>query len=306
MNGSLCRRSRMRTLLQASGVTRIGKQLTACVLCPHLKWPQLFVGVRSKSIEGHCVEFNATNFERCLLPLLLIFKVVYCATSPTCSLQVMICRQITGDVSIGCCGRAEHTMQGTINNTCCFTGFWVALSTRDLRTRDVLASHLIGRTLCCLVSGPYFRSEVHHNVPDSASRELLHFCTGGWFLCSATARWQSGPAPPGCPCCGRPPENEVNVVLECPVYADLRALSSPLFANLLSDPELAMFVLFTPPHFRCSSIPATTCQQRDFQEAGNITSCARRNRAQLSRHAAQPQGVARNNVPETIDKAEPF
>ena len=60
-----------------------------------------------------------------------------------------------------------------------------------------------------LLLDPNSSLPVHHNVPghcggqvegpDSAWREVLRFCVDGWFLWGATARWQSGPATPGCP-----------------------------------------------------------------------------------------------------------
>ena len=135
----------------------------------------------------------------------------------------------------------------------CTAGFWADLAALHPRPREMPASHLSGRTLYSFAA--WFRDltsslPVHHNVPDFAWREVLRFCVGGWFLWGATARWQSRPATPGCPCCGRPPEDEVHVVLECPVYSDLRALYGSLFTSLPPDSELAMRVLFTPSHFR--------------------------------------------------------
>ena len=114
-------------------------------------------------------------------------------------------------------------------------------------------AHLRGRTLYSFAA--WFRDltsglPVHHNVPDAAWRAVLRFCTDGWFLCGAAARWRHGPALSGCPCCGRPPEDELHVALECPAYADLRALHDPLFAHLPADSALAMRLLFCPAHFR--------------------------------------------------------
>jgi len=78
---------------------------------------------------------------------------------------------------------------------------------------------------------------------------VLHVCTFGWYLCGVTARSQHGPATSGCPGCGRPPQDELHFALECPAYPYLRALHIPLFASF-HDPELALHLLFCPPHFR--------------------------------------------------------
>ena len=143
--------------------------------------------------------------------------------------------------------------------------FWSNLSGLHPRPRDVPVVHLHGRTVYTFAA--WFRDltaglPVHHNVPDYAWRAVLRFCTGGWLLCGVTARWQHGPATSGCPCCGRPPEDEMHVVLECPAYSDLRARHTSLFRNLPSDPELAMRSLFCPPHFRPLARFLRSCQAR--------------------------------------------
>ena len=74
---------------------------------------------------------------------------------------------------------------------------WVSASCAHPQPRDVPSAHLRGRTLYSFAA--WFRDltsglPVHHNVPDAAWRAVLRFCTGGWFLCGATARWQHGPA----------------------------------------------------------------------------------------------------------------
>jgi hypothetical protein len=143
--------------------------------------------------------------------------------------------------------------------------YWAAVSCLHPRPRDVPASHPHGRTLYTFAA--WFRGltaglPVHHNIPDVAWRVVLRFCTGGWFLRGASAHWRLGPAAPGCPCCGRPPEDALHIVLECPAYSDLRALHGPLFVGLSSDPDVAMQMVFCPSHFRPLSRFLLACLAR--------------------------------------------
>lgn len=131
--------------------------------------------------------------------------------------------------------------------------------------RDVSAVHLRGRTFYTFAA--WFRYvtaglPVHHRVPDWAWREVLEFCTGGWFLCGTTTRWHQGPATAGCPCCGRPPEDELHVMLECTAYSDLRAVHGALFAGLPANPQSAMCGLFCAGHFRPLARFLKACRAR--------------------------------------------
>jgi len=127
-------------------------------------------------------------------------------------------------------------------------------------------------------------------APDYACRAVLRFCSGVWRLCGVTARWQHAPATSGCPCCGRPPEDEMHVVLECPVYSDLRARQTVLFANLPGDLELVMRFLVCRPHFRPLARFLRSCQARRASYVEGRRSLA------LALELDLPPGVARPRV----------